>query len=485
MHTLQHKFDFAGQLSQTLFPDLLLTTSNASHGNFIPAHRVVLSAVSTKLYNLCKEGGKVVIRNIEYKALEDVVEFIYKGYIQLKNKEDIENLRDGIDMLKVNVEIGVNGARSEGRVLDEVVNNNLQDLYFQSVCSNMVTQSSVKDMHSPDDKSNGAIKLDEGIKIKDAKHNYAENSQEVKFNSPDYQGESFTQVLESMSDHVRNKSIVISKIVSYEGTNKSSAEVPDEDDDSNVENMNVENENNDGPFIPDKLMEVENEDDAHEPKKVVKSMTKIPCDYCGESVTLNYYVNHCKKMHSIRNDEECKRKCFQCGAKVHIIAQKFHDQIYHPAIEPNKVKKSQPLSIIEHNKCLTKIVCDFCNCRVGFNHYRQHVKSKHPEINFKEQVKCGKCGVKVFKSAFKYHRQIFHKSAKVKSTPACDYVPRPALKMNYPCIEVKVELSEIKVDENEHYIDPGTTPKVDDNSENQNESKDSMEGTSLKGDLSE
>ena len=92
----------------------------------------------------------------------------------------------------------------------------------------------------------------------------------------------------------------------------------------------------------------------------------------------------------------------------------------------------------------------------------------------------------MFKSAFKYHRQIFHKSAKVKSTPACDYVPRPALKMNYPCIEVKVELSEIKVDENEHYIDPGTTPKVDSNLENHaNESEDSMEGTSLKGDLSE
>ena len=95
MHILHHKFDFGGRLSQTLFPDLLLTTRNASHGNFIPAHRVVLSAVSTKLYNLCKEGGKVVIRNIEYKVLEDVVEFIYKGCIELKNEEDIENLKDG------------------------------------------------------------------------------------------------------------------------------------------------------------------------------------------------------------------------------------------------------------------------------------------------------------------------------------------------------------------------------------------------------
>ena len=154
MHILQHKFDFAGQLSQTMFPDLLLTTTNASHGNFIPAHRVVLSAVSTKLYNLCKEGGKVVIRNIEYKVLEDVVEFIYKGCTKLNNKEDIENLRDGLDMLKVNFVIEVSGARSECRVLDEAVNNNLQDLYFQNVFSNRVTQSSTKDMHSSEDMTN-------------------------------------------------------------------------------------------------------------------------------------------------------------------------------------------------------------------------------------------------------------------------------------------------------------------------------------------
>ena len=122
---------------------------------------------------------------------------------------------------------------------------------------------------------------------------------------------------------------------------------------------------------------------------------------------------------------------------------------------------------------------------MGFNNYRRHVRSKHPEISFKEQVKCGKCGLKVFKSAYKYHRQIFHKSGKVKSTPACDYVPRPPL-VNFSSFEVKVELSEIKVIENEQYIDPGTTSEVDHESENHaNKSKNSMEGNGLKGDLSE
>ena len=476
MHILQHKFDFAGQLSQTMFPDLLLTTTNASHSNFIPAHRVVLSAVSTKLYNLCKEGGKVVIRNIEYKVLEDVVEFIYKGSIQMKNKEDRENLRDGLDMLKVNVVmIEVSGARSEEEVLDEAVNNNLHDQFIQSVGSNRVTLSSVKDLLSPyDDMSVGKSKLVEDRKNKAGKHDYDEKYQVPGCGkSPDYQGdfngESFTQVLDSMSKHAKNKSLLISNVVSYEAMNKSSAdiEVPYADDDSNVENKNVEIENNDDP--PNELVEAENEDDRYEPKKVVKAMTKIPCDYCGESVTLRDYVNHCKKIHSIRNDEECKRKCFQCGAKVHIIAQKFHDQIYHPANEPNKVDKSQPLSVVEHNKCLTKIVCDFCNYRVGFNHYRLHVRNKHPEVNYKEQVKCGKCGLKVFKSAFKYHRQIFHKSAKVKSTPTCDYVPRPIQKMNFSNAKVKVEQSEIQVAGNE-----SGTPSESDNTSinNATESKD-------------
>ena len=69
----------------------------------IPAHRVVLSAVSPKLHNMCKEGGKVLVRNIQYRVLEEVVRFIYTGSIEMESDEDIENLRDGLDMLIIKI----------------------------------------------------------------------------------------------------------------------------------------------------------------------------------------------------------------------------------------------------------------------------------------------------------------------------------------------------------------------------------------------
>jgi len=450
-----------------VFPDLLLTTTNAGQGDFIPAHRVVLSAVSSKLHTLCKEGGKVIIRNIEYQVLENLVEFIYKGNIKIKNQEDVDDLRDGLDMLKVNIVMEeVIGGMEEDQVPEQGNNNNLRDPFTQSVCANRATYS--VEMHGPDRAlSLGATKLEECSQSKDVEqenHKHQDTRRESPDDPGDFEGESFTKVLESMSNHAERKSLVISNVVSYQATNKFSAdmEVPDEyynsDDDKEVDSEKM------NPYVSIELLKTENADDPQEPKKVAKSTTKIPCDYCDESVTLNHYVNHCKRLHSIRNDEECKRKCFQCGAKVHIIAQKFHDQIYHPAMKNlNKVDKSRPLNVVEHNKCLTKVVCDFCNLRVGFSSYRQHVRSKHPEINYKEQVKCGKCGTKVFKPAFRYHRQIFHKSAKVTSTPACDFVPKPTLKKNFTKVKVKVELSDPNFVDDEQLTDSGTTSKHDSN----------------------
>lgn len=148
------------------------------------------------------------------------------------------------------------------------------------------------------------------------------------------------------------------------------------------------------------------------------------------------YVNHCKKNHSICNDEkENVKKCYLCRTKVHIIAKKFHDAIYHPGVlatGKNLVRKTESLEINELNKSLTKIECDFCNESLVFKNYRRHVKKYHPEINFKEQVKCGKCNMRVFKTAFKFHKEIFHKSVKVKCHPARDFEPRPRRKLKLP-----------------------------------------------------
>ena len=362
MSLLHHNFHFPGQLSQAVFPDLQLTTNHAAPDDFIPAHRVVVSAVSEKLRNMCKAGGKVVIRNIEFKVLKDVVKFIYEGNIEMKCIEDIYNLRDGLDMLKI--EIG-----------------NVKGLTKEDM-----------EGESTNDKKNT-----------NRNHNTYDSQMETNVNS-------FSEVTEAMSNLIEN-------VPSLEAINKSNhIEVP-----SVNSNLVAEED----AWI---------QDDEYKFKDIAKSQTKVPCDYCEEKVTLARYVSHCKKFHSIRteNHEECKIKCLQCGARVHIVARKFHDQIYHPDYKFKPcAKKPQFLNVLEHKKSLTRIVCDFCNDSLCFKFYRKHVKNQHPEINFKERVKCGKCGSNVFKFAFYYHGMIFHKSAEVKSYPTTDLTPstRSILKM--------------------------------------------------------
>eukprot|EP00092_Neocalanus_flemingeri_P027251 GFUD01029553.1.p1 GENE.GFUD01029553.1~~GFUD01029553.1.p1 ORF type:complete len:484 (+),score=99.91 GFUD01029553.1:1-1452(+) len=160
-----------------------------------------------------------------------------------------------------------------------------------------------------------------------------------------------------------------------------------------------------------------------------KRQTKFPCDYCGEQVTLANYVKHCKKLHSISDaDERCRRKCYKCGAKVHIIAEKFHDQIFHSEKPKTAPGKPEPLKIVQHNKQLTPVQCEYCHVKVGFMTYKSHVRNKHPEIDSAEIVKCRKCGSNIPGISFKFHREIFHPS-KLKLSPKF----LPSRKPKVPC----------------------------------------------------
>ena len=180
--------------------------------------------------------------------------------------------------------------------------------------------------------------------------------------------------------------------------------------------------------------EVENTDTNQVKKVANKSQTKIPCDYCGEHVTLQGYVNHCKKLHSISDaDERCKRKCFKCGAKVHIVAEKFHHEIYPPAKpRPSTDGKPDPLIIQEHKKHMTKVPCDFCCDTVVFCAYKGHVKNRHPEVAINELVRCSKCGAKLPRVSFKFHRQIFHKSSKAEPRPIAINPNQTSIKLKFP-----------------------------------------------------
>lgn len=84
----------------------------------IPAHRVVLAAMSSKLGQLCDAGGMVVIRNIQFGILQKLVQLIYNGRVKLEGRLEVQDFRDGMDMLKVEGKV-----KEESETMD--INSNI------------------------------------------------------------------------------------------------------------------------------------------------------------------------------------------------------------------------------------------------------------------------------------------------------------------------------------------------------------------------
>jgi len=435
----------------------------------VPAHRVVISAVSDKLAALCKEGGRVVVRNINFKLLQQVVKFIYTGKLVLGSNADFEDLRDGMDLLKINIEI-----ENDASVFtddDDVANNIDETNMDQNV--NLGMEDSFK---LPSLSTEFWTEKTENIKLEIS--NIAESYQDTSTAASDTtndasdeeNGTSFTKILDSFSTakvsikevakmspgkkvprprfetkNIQKRAIsceYCGEMIPYKnymrhcminhpdspwnkrkfcGTCKSS--VPVVSYNHHLELFGHDDASGDSEVKSDDIEAMSSE--VKEVRKVAKSQTKIPCDYCEESVTLASYISHCKKLHSISDsDERCRRKCFKCGVNVHIVAEKFHHEIYHPAKPRQATGKPEPLHIVEHNKSLTKVPCDFCSDSVVFCHFKSHVKARHPEIAINEVVKCTKCGVKLPKVSFEFHRQIFHKWSKVQPQPISSSSPK-------------------------------------------------------------
>lgn len=479
MEVLRHSFSFSCQLSQSCYPDLFLTTADGG-GEVIPAHRVVISAVSSKLAVLCKEGGKVVVRNISFRLLEQVIRFIYKGRIELVNSEEVEDLKDGVDMLKVNLVMECKDSASENLKDDELVKVNGcivdRKVDHKDGNANIV----VKDVWSKSEE----VKVENASNVERNPDNSASLDDTTAGSGGDV-GTSVTNILNSFSNDTtkvsKGKKNVVKKAYSKNEIQKSEINceycgetlmyrkymkhcmmnhpespwnIRKKCGGCNVRipgvsfKFHLDIFGHEDICVDQQQAEVSSTDTS-EQKRSSKSQTKVPCEYCGEKVTLATYVSHCKKLHSVTDaNERCRRKCYRCGAKVHIIAEKFHHEIYHPAKSRHVSGKSEPLQIVEHNKTLTKVPCDYCCEVVVFAGYKAHVKSKHPEITYAEQVKCSKCGSKVAKIAFKFHRQIFHKGFFHKSSrlkPHAISNDAPSVKVKLPPAKVACTVCDARI----------------------------------------
>jgi len=106
---LRNRFPLDLQRVSKKYSDAFLTTKDASDDQVLAVHRVLMASLSPKLGELFeggkKKGGTVVVRNIRFEVLSAIVGFVYSGQIVVENKgaEFIEDLVDGLNMLKIDV----------------------------------------------------------------------------------------------------------------------------------------------------------------------------------------------------------------------------------------------------------------------------------------------------------------------------------------------------------------------------------------------
>ena len=66
-----------------------------------------------QLGRLCGPGGQITLRNLSFTMLENVMRFIYSGLVELDNREQLADLRDALDMLKINIKIVFTDCKTE------------------------------------------------------------------------------------------------------------------------------------------------------------------------------------------------------------------------------------------------------------------------------------------------------------------------------------------------------------------------------------
>ena len=109
MKPIRNKFEFDPRDLSDKYADAMLTTKEATGEEVIKVHRVFLAALSNKFESLFDESKSrhelIVVRNISFKILSDIVKFLYTGKAILadKGKEYIEDFRDGLNMLKIDI----------------------------------------------------------------------------------------------------------------------------------------------------------------------------------------------------------------------------------------------------------------------------------------------------------------------------------------------------------------------------------------------
>ena len=102
MNVIVHKFNVLNGFDREKNSDLKAVTEC---GQKVTCHKVVVAAVSTKLSALLgkRPTDELSFRNVKFTALENVVNFVYNGKVQILNAGDLQDFADVYAILKINL----------------------------------------------------------------------------------------------------------------------------------------------------------------------------------------------------------------------------------------------------------------------------------------------------------------------------------------------------------------------------------------------
>ena len=102
MNVLTHQCNVLHGLDREKFSDLKLVTEC---GQKVSCHKVVVAAASTKLRASLEKRptSELVVRNIKYTGLENLVNFIYNGKVNIGTTGELQDFADSYTLLKINL----------------------------------------------------------------------------------------------------------------------------------------------------------------------------------------------------------------------------------------------------------------------------------------------------------------------------------------------------------------------------------------------
>eukprot|EP00092_Neocalanus_flemingeri_P017706 GFUD01019159.1.p1 GENE.GFUD01019159.1~~GFUD01019159.1.p1 ORF type:complete len:526 (+),score=104.96 GFUD01019159.1:85-1662(+) len=428
MKVLNHSFSFTGRLQHSKYCDINITTpEGAVAGQVVPAHRVILAAVSDKLEEIIDRVGvrlgTVKLRDIKFEVLKKIVGFIYSGRVELHDSEDFEKFKNGLDMLNINIQVDQFECLENS---SEIPFNEYDNVPISLLENDLnLSSNSLESVENSEIVAN-SLKVLTGVTSELIVTNSSEDTLDI--------GE---ELIDTDYDSIdKDKNFVDSSVNCEKVLYQSLAEAELSSSESESENIITPSGYRNNNLPEENLVY-----NALNPAN-----SRVKCSFCGSILAYKAYGKHCRKFHPhVAN--LTNKYCETCQRRVPSFCNELHLLIYHrkmsevqvPASLKPKVQINLPEENFEYNALeprYSRVKCSVCGFFVTHEKLPRHCKSLHPNDTELLAKKCCEiCNQMMPACSFKFHQLIYHYHEKVKvpaSRISCPYCPR---KLRKDCLQ--------------------------------------------------